>query len=254
MQRFPLILLFICFTYFLSDIQSEGQEIWKQRRYEVVAGLGPTFLFCDVGGFSKSETVMGIKDLTLSQTRFNIGISFKYRLNEAFNARLSLSYGNLHASDERGSNEGRGYESAVSVFEPALIGEYYFIKNKTEGSYLFNKGRGSGLNSFISSLDFYVFTGIGGLSYKINPNEALEAQGFDTGGFTGVIPVGIGTTMVYSPNFSFGVELGGRYSFTDNLEGYTSQFSSSNDVYYFLNFSVIYKMKTGSNGLPSFKK
>ncbi|MBE3095445.1 MAG: hypothetical protein IMZ52_10475 [Actinobacteria bacterium] len=31
----------------------------------------------------------------------------------------------------------------------------------------------------------------------------------------------------------FGVELGGRYSFSDNLDGYTSQYSSSNGVYYF---------------------
>jgi hypothetical protein len=253
MQRFPLIVLLFSLMFFLSEGQSEGQDIWKQRRYEAVAGLGPTFLFCDVGGFSKSETVLGIKDLTFSQTRFNIGFSFKYRISAAFNARLSLSYGFLHASDARGSNEDRGYESAVSVFEPALIGEYYFIKNKTEGSYLFNKGRGSGLNTFLRSLDFYVFTGIGGLNYAIKPNEALEAQGIDPGGFTAIIPVGIGSTLVYSPDFSFGVELGGRYSFTDNLEGYTSQFSSSNDVYYFLNFTITYKMKTGSNGLPSFK-
>jgi hypothetical protein len=252
MKRSAFIVLLFCLIYFFSEGQSAGQ-LWKQKRYEAVAGLGPTFLFCDVGGFSKSETILGIKDLTFSQTRFNLGFSFKYRLTEEFNARLSLSYGYLHASDARGSNEDRDYESAVSVFEPALIGEYYIIKNKTEGSYLFSKGRGRGLSKFLSSLDFYVFTGIGGLNYTIKPNDKLEAHGVDPGGFTAIIPVGIGSTLVYSPDFSFGVELGGRYSFTDNLEGYTSQFSSSNDVYYFLNFTITYKMKTGSNGLPSFK-
>ena len=68
-----------------------------------------------------------------------------------------------------------------------------------------------------------------------------------------MIPVGIGTTLVYSPNYNFGVEFGGRYSFSDNLDGYTSQYSSSNDVYYFLNFTITYKLKTGPNGLPSFR-
>jgi hypothetical protein len=252
MKRSQLLVLLFCLIYFFSEGRSEGQ-IWKQRRYEAVAGIGPTFLFCDIGGFSKSETVLGLKDLTISQTRFNLNLSFKYRITAEINARLSLSYGLLHASDARGSNEDRGYESSVSVFEPALIGEYYIIKNKTEGSYLFNKGRGGGLGGFMDHLDFYVFTGIGGLNYNIKPNEALEAHGIDPGGFTAVIPVGIGTTLVYSPDLSFGVELGGRYSFTDNLEGYTSQFSSSNDVYYFLNFTIIYKMKTGRNGLPTFK-
>jgi hypothetical protein len=252
MKRSLFLVLLFCIIYFFSESQSSGQ-LWKQRRYEAVASLGPSFLFCDVGGFSQSETILGLKDLTFSQTRFNVGISLKYRITAEFNARLSLTYGTLHASDTRGSNEDREYESAVSVFEPALIGEYYVIKNKTEGSYLFNKGRGKALNSFFRSLDFYVFTGIGGLSYSIKPNEALEAHGIDPGGFTAVIPVGIGTTLVYSPQLSFGVELGGRYSFTDNLEGYTSQFSSSNDVYYFLDFTITYKMKTGSNGLPTFR-
>ena len=67
----------------------------------------------------------------------------------------------------------RDYEASTSIFEPALIGEYYFIKNKAENSYLFNKGRGKGLIRFIKSLDFYAFTGIGGLSYSIEPNDKL---------------------------------------------------------------------------------
>jgi hypothetical protein len=126
-----------------------------------------------------------------------------------------------------------------------LIGEYYFIKNKAENSYLFSKGRGSGIGGFFGSLDFYLFSGIGGLSYTVKPNEALAASPeFVSGGFSAVIPAGLGATLVYSPEFNFGVELGGRYA---------SQYSSSNDVYYFLNFTITYKMKTGPKGLPSFR-
>ena len=58
----------------------------------------------------------------------------------------------------------------------------------------------------------------------------------------------------YSPDFNFGVEIGGRYTTTDYLDGYSSQYSKSNDVYYFLNVTVTYKMKTGKNGLPSFRQ
>ena len=60
-------------------------------------------------------------------------------------------------------------------------------------------------------------------------------------------------TLIYSPNINFGIELAGRYSFSDYLDGYTSQYSSSNDVYYFLNFTITYKLKTGPKGLPSFR-
>ena len=252
MKRSTLILLLFCLIYTFSERQSDAQ-LWKMRRWEAGAGIGPTFFFSDIGGYSQGENILGFKDLIFSQTRLELNFNLKYRMTSDLNVRLSLSYGFLHASDAKGSNEDRGYEVATSIFEPALIGEYYFIKNKAESSYLFGKGRNRGIGGFFKSLDFYVFSGIGGVFYTLNPNDKLSATGPTTGGFSAVIPVGIGASMVYSPDFNFGVELGGRYSFTDNLDGYSSQYSSSNDVYYFLNFTITYKMKTGANGLPSFR-
>jgi hypothetical protein len=248
MKRYILIILLFCLIVPLSEAQ-----LWKMKRYEAVAGLGPTLFFGDIGGFSKTKNILGIRDMSFLQTRFDLNLNLKYRITQDINARLSLTYGFLHATDARGSNEARGFEASISIFEPALMGEYYFIKNRAENSYLFTKGRGDGLGGFFRSLDFYVFTGIGGLSYSIRGNDKLVNQGIDPGGFTTVIPVGLGTTMIFSPDFNFGVEIGGRYSFSDNLDGYTSQYSSSNDVYYFFNFTVTYKLKTGPNGLPSFR-
>jgi hypothetical protein len=252
MNRSIPILFLLCLMFALNAEQAEGQ-IWKMRRYEIVGGFGPSMFFGDVGGFSKTENILGIRDLSFLQTRFNVNANIKYRLTQQLNLRFSTTFGYFHASDEKGSNESRDYEASTTFFEPALMGEYYFIKNKSENSYLFGKGRGKGLGGFFGSLDFYAFTGIGGLSYSVKGNDKLEAHGYDPGGFTAVIPIGLGSTLVYSPDFSFGVELGGRYSFSDNLDGYTSQYSSSNDVYYFLNFTVTYKLKTGPKGLPSFR-
>ncbi len=52
----------------------------------------------------------------------------------------------------------------TNLFEPALMLEYYFIKNKYESSYLFMKGKG--LWALLSSLDFYAFAGIGGAVFQ----------------------------------------------------------------------------------------
>jgi hypothetical protein len=235
----------------MTENQSQGQ-IWKMKRYEVVTGLGPSFFFGDIGGFSRSENILGLRDLTLSQIRFNVNISLKYRISRNLNARLSLTYGLLHASDGRGSNEDRGYEVSTSILEPALIFEYYFVKNKYESNYVFSPGKG-GIGSILRALDFYAFAGAGGLGYTISENKKLNIHGLDPSGITAVIPIGLGATLVYSPNYNFGVEFGGRYSFSDNLDGYTSQYSSTNDVYYFLNFTITYKLKTGAKGLPSFR-
>jgi len=256
MKRSILIILLFCLLFTFSETQSQAQ-LWKMKRYEAVAGLGPTLFFGDIGGFSKAKNILGIRDMSFLQTRFNLNFNFKYRITQDINARLSFTYGFLHATDARGSNEARGFEASISIFEPALIGEYYFIKNKAESSYLFTKGRVNGFGGLFRSLDFYAFTGIGGLSYSVRPNDKLNdklvSDGIEPGGFTAVIPVGIGSTLVFSPDFNFGVEIGGRYSFSDKLDSYTSQYSSSNDVYYFFNFTITYKMKTGPNGLPSFR-
>ncbi len=252
MRRSILFILLFSLFFSLSEVQSSAQ-LWKMRRYELVAGIGPSFFFGDVGGFSQSENWLGLKDITFKQTRIDLNLSFKYRVSQRFNARASFTYGLFHATDIRGSNENRDFEASISGFEPALIGEYYFLKNKSETSYLFTRGKGTRSRSLFKSLDFYAFTGIGGFVYSIKPNENLEMTGLDTKGFATIIPVGIGTTLIYSPDINFGLELGGRYAFSDFIDGYTSQYSSSNDVYYFFNFTFTYKLKTGPRGFPSFR-
>jgi hypothetical protein len=249
MKRSLLTILLFCFIISLTEAQ-----IWKLRRYEAVAGIGPSFFFGDIGGYSQTKNILGLKDITYLQTRFNFNANIKYRLTQDVNLRFSLTSGLMKATDVRGSNEGRGFDASILIIEPALIGEYYFIKNRAENSYLFTKGRKTGFIGFIQSLDFYAFTGIGGLGYSVKGNTRLENYGIKSGGFTAVIPVGIGSTLIYSPNFNFGVELAGRYSFSDYLDGYSNiQYSRSNDVYYFLNFTITYKLKTGANGWPSFR-
>jgi hypothetical protein len=249
MKRCILTLIMFCFIVSISN----SQMIWTLRRWEASAAIGPSFFFGDIGGYSQTKNILGLRDITFKQIRFNFNASIRYRINQSINARFSLSSGILHATDIRGSNENRGFQTTTLIIEPALIGEFYFIKNKAENSYLFTKGEKPHLIGLLKSLDFYVFTGIGGCGYSVKGNTALEKRGFNPGGFTAVIPVGLGSTLIYSPNFNFGVELSYRFSFSDNLDGYTSQYSRSNDVYYFLNFTITYKLKTGANGLPSFR-
>jgi hypothetical protein len=229
-------------------------QLWKMRRLEASAGLGPSFFFGDIGGYSKGSNALGFKDFTFLQTRVNFNLNLKYRIVQNFNVRLSLTSGLLKATDIRGSNEGRDYASSIKIFEPVAIGEYYFIKNRTESSWRFSRGKSSGLGGLMRSLDVYAFTGLGGLNYSSSGNEKLIGTGLQNSGFTAVIPVGVGANLVYSPDFNFGVEFAGRYSFSDYIDGYTSQYSSSNDVYYFLNFTFTYKLRTASNGMPTFSR
>jgi hypothetical protein len=248
MKRYILVTLIFSLIAPLTHAQ-----LWKMRRWEAVAGVGPSFFFGDIGGYSRTKNILGIRDLTYLQTRFDINGNLKFRISRSINARVSLSYGLLRANDERGSNEERGYDATTSIFEPAIMGEYYFIKNMAEDSYLFVKGKERFIFEFLKSLDFYAFAGVGGVSYSVKGNDALVEHGMETGGFSAVVPAGLGATLIFSPNINFGIEAGGRYTLTDYLDGFTSQYSKANDVYYFLNLTVTYKLKTGPRGLPSFR-
>jgi hypothetical protein len=250
MKRSILVILIFC----LAVPFLHSQQIWKMRRWEAMAGAGPSFFFGDIGGYSQSKNILGFKDMNYRQTRFDINGSVKYRLRREVNLRVSLTYAMFHAADERGSNEGRAMESTTSLFEPAVLCEYYFIKNRSENSWAFQRRKEAFIWHLLKSLDFYAFAGIGGGAYWVKGNDELVSHGMKSSGFTGVIPAGLGTTLIYTPNINLGLEVGGRYTFTDYIDGYTSQYSKANDVYYFLNLTVTYKLKTGRNGLPRFRR
>ena len=237
MRKFLLVFLTIIF---LSE--SAEAQLWKVRRIEATASLGTTQFYGDIGGYSPGKNLLGLKDFSFRQTRFNITTAVKYRILEDVSVRLNFAFGSFHSTDVKGSNEARGFESVTSFFEPSILGEYYVIKNKGENSFLQLKGTRQGLQALFPAIDVYVFTGVGGLSYKVKPNDKLAPFVANTSGFTPVIPLGIGANMFYNSNYNFGVELSGRFTFSDNIDGYTSIHSKSNDLYHFLNFTFTYKI------------
>lgn len=244
--------IIVLFTSFLIFSAAGNAQLWKMRRVEIGGGPGTTQFYGDIGGFSRGENMIGFKDFSFRQTRYNLNMNVRYRVINNVSARVNFNFGSFHSTDIRGSNEGRGYESKSTFFEPSVLAEYYYLKNKGENSFLSLKGRNTSFRTFFSTMDCYVFTGVGSLSYKVKPNAALASKLQETKGITPVIPFGLGANIMYSPAINLGLELGGRYAFSDNLEGYTSIYSQRNDIYFFFNFMVVYRIKTSEKGMSSF--
>jgi hypothetical protein len=222
-----------------------SQDLWKVRRLEITGGAGMSQFFSDIGGYPVTKNILGIKDFTFLNTRYNLGAGARYRILKDVSVRLNLSYGQFHATDAYGANKSRGFEASTSFFESSVCAEYYFIKNKKEDKFLPTTGKYDPNLTFFSSMDFYVFAGVGGLSFNVTPNAALAPLASTTSGFTAVIPAGIGTTVNYSKYLNFGVEFGARHSFSDYLDGFSPAPSKYNDTYFFLNFTAAYKIKAG---------
>ncbi len=244
-------LLFFLITSFLFNLTVDAQA-WRMRRYEAVFGIGTTHYFGDIGGWSKDENILGLRDIDFTQVRPSLYVGFRYKLYEEFALKLNFTYGYLHGDDSGDANDGRNFKFYTGIFEPSVQVEYVFIKEKEAMSYLMMKGRG--MSQFNSSISAYVFLGLGGAFFKITEKENLLNVDLEYTPTALVFPLGIGLKYGLNTNWSIGFDLGGRFTTSDYIDGYTSVYSESNDVYFFGVINIVYKIETGPNGLPVFKK
>lgn len=233
-----LLILLVFFTF--SDVFSQR---WRSSPYEAILGFGSSNFFGDIGGTADDNNWLGLKDLRLRNTRPSVHAGFRYFLPENFAVRGNLSVSMLGDTDVGSKNEPRGLAFTTLIIEPMVLGEYFFVRDLSLGGPRVNR---RGLLRNYATFSAYVFTGVGGVVYFVSPNEKLrqvqELRGIEHGFISVVFPLGAGIKMGIANNFDIGLEVGGRYSLTDYLEGYTSQFSKANDIYYLSHINVIYRI------------
>ncbi|MGD2033708.1 MAG: DUF6089 family protein, partial [Bacteroidales bacterium] len=243
-----IAILILC----LSDA-ANGQR-WKLRRYEIGGGIGVTQIFGDIGGTIDKENWFGLKDIKIDETRMAFPLYLRYKLDPVYVLKVNtvLAWGN--ATDANSRND-RGRSFKTTLFEFSAQAEYYFIpeEKKYKSAAMFNK-RGM-LNNYMS-FNAYLFLGIGGVysNSKVTFTQDITSVDDIKNNNLGIIfPFGLGLKYIIDDRWLVNAELGYRYSVTDYLEGYKqTQASKHRDVYYFLTFSVAYRLKTSRRGLPSF--
>lgn len=242
---------------FLMVEPAMGQR-WKLRRYEVGFGLGTTQVFGDIGGTISEKNWFGLRDIQIDETRMAIPLNVRYRLTPIYTLKVNGIVGFGSGNDEGTRNDrslsGRGRSYKTMVNELSAQFEYSFIaeERRYKSAAMFNR-RGM-LNNYMS-FSAYGFAGIGGVyawARAIVPDPApydlVKVHNFGV-----VLPVGLGVRYIIDDRWLANLELGYRYSFSDYIEGYKqAQDSRFNDVYYFLNLSVGYKLETTRRGLPGF--
>ena len=244
--RIAIIILF--FASFL--VPESYSQIWKLRRYEMEGGVGMTNYFGDVGGHSNGENALGLKDISGKSVSGIFNIGMRYKLLEKTWLKFNLGFGSLRGSDEGGVNDTRGIKFNSFLFEPSLRLEQAIINGKDERSYLMMKGRG--ISSFRNSFSLYLFGGLGGA--MAFPKAKEDPYDRMTDGKSAIIfPLGLGIKMALDPNWSLGMDLGWRFSTSDYLDGFSSQYSDHNDVYFLTNISLIWKLRTSRKNLPIFR-
>jgi len=207
-------LLFFLIGSFLLNLTVDAQA-WRMRRYEAVFGMGTTHYFGDIGGWSKDENILGLRDIDFTQVRPSLYVGFRYKLYEDFALKLNLIYGYLHGDDADNANSSRNFKFYTSIFEPSIQVEYAFIKEKEAMSYLMMKG--GGMNRFHPSISAYVFLGLGGAFFNITEKENLQNVDLKYTPAALVVPVGFGLKYGLNTKWSIGFDLGGRFTTSDYI-------------------------------------
>jgi hypothetical protein len=170
-------------------------------------GVGPAYLFGDVGGRIEDQIFLGSTDWDMTKTRFLYSIGFRQHFPNNFGLKGTLAYGQFAGTDEGTSNPTRGYSFTSDITEISLQSEYTLYG----GPYA--RRRTPNL--------VYIFAGAGILSYQpilIRDGGPRPIDTVNGPGITPVMPFGIGYQYRFSTRFSLGAEFGWRYTFTDYLD------------------------------------
>lgn len=220
---------------------------WKFQRIEIGGGLGSVNYFGDIGGTKDENNWLGLKDISPEYTRPNLNFMARYRITEEIDVKANLAFAYLEDSDENSRNESRNYAFSSSLFEFSGQVEYNIIPEERPRTYSVMSLR-DGLRTFNRTLNTYVFAGLGGIYFNTKPLADLEgSERFtDNKNLTLIIPYGIGVKYPINTQLHVGFEIGGRWAASDYLDGLTTQFSESNDIYYFTLLNVILKIDTSN--------
>jgi OOP family OmpA-OmpF porin len=217
MKYWTIILLLIVFFSWVSEAQR-----LDATRMDVLLGSGTTTVFGDIGDWQIGPSVC-------------TGARFKF--HKYWSVKANLIFGKGFGRDEGTRNYERDYEFSTFMIEPSVQVEYYILFLQGQR---YNR---KGLLLSIPAISSYGFIGFGGNFFNPTPGGELEKNySEDFSKFCLVIPLGIGAKYNINNDWSVGIEFGRRFTTTDYLDGYTSESSTSNDVYLFGILSFSYKI------------
>ncbi|MDA3953084.1 MAG: DUF6089 family protein [Bacteroidales bacterium] len=216
---------------------------WKLSRSEYTYGIGVVNYFGDIGGASKVDA-SGFSDLDLAYSRPVLAVGYHYKMFERLAIKGNLTYANIHGSDVNSINEGRNNSFTTNMFELNGHIEYHITKEMQMVSYSKMSMRGK-VNKFNVGVNLYVFAGVGGAYFKPKALDNLtsDSRFDDSKNLSLVFPVGLGIKYPLSSTTYIGLELGGRLTTTDFIDGFNTETSTSKDVYYFTVINVSTKIK-----------
>lgn len=222
-------------------------QAWKSAKLEVYGGVTAFQYFGDIGGAAGDTKLLGLMDINLLKTRPGISLGVRYQISKPIQVKVAFTSGFITQSDKNSRNSLRDFAFFTNINELAIMGEYYLIPESDENYFYKIMQIRGGQSHLKQPFSVYLTFGIGGLLYNVTPKANLIGNPkFNPGNrIAAFVPVGGGVKYALLPQISIGVEIIGRLTSTNSLDGYASQLASYNDFYHSILFKLNYKIQTG---------
>ncbi len=230
----------------LCGYSADAQYRRLYKMYEIHGGIGAANVFGDLGGAATRDNWYGLKDIQFSQTRPTLYVAGRMDLNEQFSGKANLFAGLAAGKDAGSINDTRGYTYQSWMFELSGQIEWNFWRPEGCIGTLLSQKRGRRGPRMMTRV--YMFVGAGAvfsLPSVDTHGKPLAAGEYTKDNTVGlVVPFGLGARSDINPFWAVGLEIGRRYCTSDYLDGIHTDWSKSNDTYYFTTLHAIYKIQT----------
>ncbi len=215
---------------------------WKNSRHTISFGLGAANFLGELGGRDQIGSDF-IWDLELSKTRPSLMVNYRYQFGAVLYARTQFSFGYVAGNDaltEETFRRNRNIHFRSPIFELAGMLEAEIINLRSKTRY----GVG-GKKSAFEGLSLFAVLGVGvtrfnpqgnfeGTWYNLRPLRT-EGQGLEGGPepyslFTAVIPMGFRIGYEVNKEWSFGLELMHRITFTDYMDDVSGDYYNNDEL------------------------
>lgn len=218
---------------------------WKFYRHELSFGVGGSAFLGELGGADQIGT-NGIKDLEIGLTRAVAMIGYRYKISPYIALKGNLIYARLRGDDattEELFRKNRNLHFRSPVVELSGQVEWYPFQERSGHLYRFKGVRGQSRTKFSP----YLFTGIAGFWfnpqaqasdgnwYNLQPlgTEGQYLANSPVSPYKRIqisIPAGAGVKFNIDNQWSIGLEIGNRLTFTDYIDDVSGVYPNKTDL------------------------
>jgi opacity protein-like surface antigen len=216
----------------------------------VLTGIGPSYLFGDVGGNKDTKGLLAKTDFIVAQTKYMFSVNYRYVFQNNVGFKASALFGKFEGTDTDSRNEARGFDFSTNLNVLAMHIEYNIIGGEN--------------SDYGSPHKLYAFVGVGAMISDVDFNSSKPLRTTDSHAPNTVItpvgsgynakmvsiapsfPIGGGYEYELTPSISLGAEYVIHTSFSDYIDGVSTSYSKNKD--YLMNLDLTFTYKFGKTG------